>query len=472
MAGGCKTLKACVESTEKDSIIKIVPLFARHFDFILLDSEATGLARLHASDSSSRCLPYHRFLVCHSDWSKLAPAQWMAACIGHPTTRFYNSNLFDKHIERFPVLCWLALLRFLILTPLRLMFIFQAKIIGHYAPRLAMWMDVNGAMLQCWFCCAWWNGLRCHHVSQQIQHLDDIGWQSHIDYLTFSHRRQVINEIRYGGATYVSTGRGLPTDRRPFIGEAVPGKLLNCTICTMPTLPTPPVLWTAKFEDFEAISRHFKTFKIMHCCDSTNALIICMILHFPWRRGRFQLKKLGGLYLDYASIAYYVSCQSTVAVDTANTPLVERLESQKAVHSNSGNWGRRDASCGSRADLFGRRCIRCWSLPQRRVVGFHLSLPDCGFVAVGTIHLQPISAPSAATDASTSIIYLIYQSYLIISYMKIYVYIIVSCMDLHGFPRPLDPLHPIATAANRHSRFVWKHFCEETLPDIHIHSQD
>lgn len=148
-----------------------------HFDFFLLDSEATGLARLHASDSSSRCLPYHRFLVCHSDWSKLAPAQWMAACIGHPTTRFYNSNLFDKHIERFPVLCWLALLRFLILKPLRLMFIFQAKIIGHYAPRLAMWMDVNGAMLQCWFCCAWWNGLRCHHVSQQIHNtwmtLDD-----------------------------------------------------------------------------------------------------------------------------------------------------------------------------------------------------------------------------------------------------------------------------------------------------------
>ena len=39
---------------------------------------------------------------------------------------------------------------------------------------------------------------------------------------------QVINEIRYGGATYVSTGRGLPTDRRPFIGEAVPGKPLAC----------------------------------------------------------------------------------------------------------------------------------------------------------------------------------------------------------------------------------------------------
>jgi hypothetical protein len=38
-------------------------------------------------------------------------------------------------------------------------------------------------MLQCWFCCAWWNGLRCHHVSQQMQHLDDIGWQSHIDYI-------------------------------------------------------------------------------------------------------------------------------------------------------------------------------------------------------------------------------------------------------------------------------------------------
>lgn len=53
----------------------------------------------------------------------------------------------------------------------------------------------------------------------------------------------VINEIRYGGATYVNTGRGLPTDRRPFIGEALPGK--------------------------------------------------------------FQLKKVGGLYLDYAAIAYY-----------------------------------------------------------------------------------------------------------------------------------------------------------------------
>lgn len=47
--------------------------------------------------------------------------------------------------------------------------------------------------------------------------------------------REVINEIRYGGATYVSTGRGLPTDRRPFIGEAVPGKLLiiaNDECCT------------------------------------------------------------------------------------------------------------------------------------------------------------------------------------------------------------------------------------------------
>uniref|UniRef100_A0A7S2ANY7 Glycosyl transferase 48 domain-containing protein n=2 Tax=Alexandrium andersonii TaxID=327968 RepID=A0A7S2ANY7_9DINO len=28
----------------------------------------------------------------------------------------------------------------------------------------------------------------------------------------------VMNELRYGGATYVSTGRGLPTERRPFIG--------------------------------------------------------------------------------------------------------------------------------------------------------------------------------------------------------------------------------------------------------------
>jgi len=29
----------------------------------------------------------------------------------------------------------------------------------------------------------------------------------------------IINEIRYGGATYVSTGRGLPTQRSPFIGK-------------------------------------------------------------------------------------------------------------------------------------------------------------------------------------------------------------------------------------------------------------
>eukprot|EP00931_Biecheleriopsis_adriatica_P039465 TRINITY_DN22569_c0_g2_i1.p1 TRINITY_DN22569_c0_g2~~TRINITY_DN22569_c0_g2_i1.p1 ORF type:complete len:2009 (+),score=358.66 TRINITY_DN22569_c0_g2_i1:92-6118(+) len=53
----------------------------------------------------------------------------------------------------------------------------------------------------------------------------------------------VMNEIRYGGATYVSTGRGLPTDRRPFIGEAV--------------------------------------------------------------AGAYKLKKVGGLFLDYAAIAYY-----------------------------------------------------------------------------------------------------------------------------------------------------------------------
>jgi hypothetical protein len=53
----------------------------------------------------------------------------------------------------------------------------------------------------------------------------------------------VVNELRTGGAVYVSTGRGLPTDRRPFIGE-------------------------------------------------------------PEGRG-FKLKKVGGLYLDYAAVAYY-----------------------------------------------------------------------------------------------------------------------------------------------------------------------
>jgi len=53
----------------------------------------------------------------------------------------------------------------------------------------------------------------------------------------------VTNELRYGGATYVSTGRGLPTERRPFVGEA--------------------------------------------------------------HEQGLKLKKVGGLYLDYAAIAYY-----------------------------------------------------------------------------------------------------------------------------------------------------------------------
>jgi len=51
------------------------------------------------------------------------------------------------------------------------------------------------------------------------------------------------NELRYGGATYVATGRGLPTERRPFVG-------------------------------------HLES-------------------------GRLEKKKVGGLFLDYAVIAYY-----------------------------------------------------------------------------------------------------------------------------------------------------------------------
>jgi len=34
-----------------------------------------------------------------------------------------------------------------------------------------------------------------------------------------------VNELRYGGATYVATGRGLPTERRPFIGTISDGVL-------------------------------------------------------------------------------------------------------------------------------------------------------------------------------------------------------------------------------------------------------
>jgi len=35
-----------------------------------------------------------------------------------------------------------------------------------------------------------------------------------------------VNELRYGGATYVATGRGLPTERRPFIGTVVDNALV------------------------------------------------------------------------------------------------------------------------------------------------------------------------------------------------------------------------------------------------------
>lgn len=35
-----------------------------------------------------------------------------------------------------------------------------------------------------------------------------------------------VNELRFGGATYVATGRGLPTERRPFIGSIAGGELV------------------------------------------------------------------------------------------------------------------------------------------------------------------------------------------------------------------------------------------------------
>jgi hypothetical protein len=56
----------------------------------------------------------------------------------------------------------------------------------------------------------------------------------------------IVNEFRYGGATYVATGRGLPTERRPFVGE---------------------------MKDRS--------------------------------EGFLKMAKVGGLYLDYASITYY-----------------------------------------------------------------------------------------------------------------------------------------------------------------------
>jgi len=56
----------------------------------------------------------------------------------------------------------------------------------------------------------------------------------------------IVNEFRYGGATYVATGRGLPTERRPFVGE---------------------------MKDRS--------------------------------EGFLKMKTVGGLYLDYAAIAYY-----------------------------------------------------------------------------------------------------------------------------------------------------------------------
>jgi len=35
-----------------------------------------------------------------------------------------------------------------------------------------------------------------------------------------------VNELRFGGATYVATGRGLPTERRPFIGTVVENRII------------------------------------------------------------------------------------------------------------------------------------------------------------------------------------------------------------------------------------------------------
>ncbi|CAJ1416044.1 unnamed protein product [Effrenium voratum] len=127
----------------------------------------------------------------------------------------------------------------------------------------------------------------------------------------------VINEIRYGGATYVSTGRGLPTDRRPFIGEAVPGKRRGQSQRWEPGLGeaawnipsgvsrskgqtgrwlSPPIDIEPDLGSWIRIQGFAPSFEV-------HRHLSRVAVAAPWPR--FQLKKMGGLYLDYASIAYY-----------------------------------------------------------------------------------------------------------------------------------------------------------------------
>eukprot|EP00913_Durusdinium_trenchii_P007572 g7115.t1 len=78
----------------------------------------------------------------------------------------------------------------------------------------------------------------------------------------------VVNELRYGGAKYVATGRGLPTYRRPFIGET---DRRECRL-------------------FESFTTHLESL----ACETVSQ-----------EKGTSKLQKVGGLYLDYASYAYY-----------------------------------------------------------------------------------------------------------------------------------------------------------------------
>ena len=88
---------------------------------------------------------------------------------------------------------------------------------------------------------------------------------------------------------------------------------------------------------------------------------------------RFQLKKLGGLYLDYASIAYYatwpkketghrVVSQKPVAVSSCLSE--QKGMKSKEWHWSSGRWGWRYSSCWSSPYLLGWRCFR------QEVLGF------------------------------------------------------------------------------------------------------
>lgn len=170
---------------------------------------------------------------------------------------------------------------------------------------------------------------------------------------------EVINEIRYGGATYVSTGRGLPTDRRPFIGEAVPGKLLiiaNDECCTQFIIFCFTHLrsWTTP-KPWNPGKRRSNEFEPCWGFSSKSLEGFTSITH-PLHTTQLDQKKkrVTGLYRK----------RKWLSVAVSGCPSEQKGMKSKEWHWSSGRWGWRYSSCWSSPYLLGRRCFR------QEVLGF------------------------------------------------------------------------------------------------------